>query len=93
MIANISSSDQSAVDLLLTDARIGLIFLDLAENTMIAEQRSRRIAEAHHVYQSILIFLPQLRPTADQKEILSRELSTLKDRLQEAGVSIDDDEI
>jgi hypothetical protein len=86
----IADSNQSGFALMLTDARIGLLFLDLAETTNSAEQRFRRIAEAHHAYQSILAFLPRLRPTPLQKEILSRELSTLKDRLQEAGVSIDD---
>ena len=91
IIETIADSNPSDLRLMRTVARIGLLFLDLAETADSAKQRVRRIAEAHHAYQSILDLLPLLGPTPRQKEILNRELSTLKDRLQEAGVSIDDE--
>jgi hypothetical protein len=87
IIEDISESDRSGVDFLVRDAMTGLLFLDLAETTKSAEHRSRHIAEAHRAYQIILTVLPRLKPTAEQMEILWGKLKTLKDRLQEAGVS------
>jgi hypothetical protein len=91
IIENISESDRSGVDFLVRDVMTGLIFLDLAEITKSAEQRSRHITEAHRAYKIVLAVLPRLKPTGEQMEILRGELETLKDRLLEAGVSIHDE--
>ena len=91
IIENSCESDRSGVDFLVRDVMTGLIFLDLAEITKSAEQRSRYIAEAHRAYKIVLAILPRLKPTAEQMEILRGELETLQDRLLEAGVSIHDE--
>lgn len=85
----ITDSQQISIELLMTDAKTALTFLDLARTTDIAEIRSRRIAEAVRSYQSILYFLQRLNPTADQNQILSGDLETLKTRLNEAGATVD----
>lgn len=84
----ITDSQQISVELLITDAKTALTLLDLARTTEIPEVRSRRIREALKAYQSILSFLRSLTPTAEQEQVLSRDLETLKRRLNEAGTTV-----
>lgn len=83
----LSDANQISVDFLINDVRIALTFLDLAETTKIARDRLRRIGEAKQAYDSILSFLPCATPTDEQKEVLSRGLKVLKERLRVLGVS------
>ena len=85
---NISGSNFNAVELLITDAKTALTFLDLAATFRVPEDRSRRIAEARRAYETILSFLPRLEPNEAQEEVLSRELQIVKSRLIEAGEEI-----
>jgi hypothetical protein len=79
---NISDSNGISIDFLISDARVALTFLDLAETTRIAEDRGRRIKEAKQAYDSILCFLPRATPTDEQGEALGAELAKLKERLR-----------
>lgn len=85
---NISESNNIMVELLITDSKTAMTLLDLAETTRNAQSRSRRITEAKEAYRSILSFLPRVRPTADQAEMLSKGLETLKARLEAIDASI-----
>lgn len=85
---NISTANLLSVELLITDARTAHTLLDLAETTSIAESRSRRIREAHQAYESILHFLAERKPTAEQRQILGEEMKTLRERLRTAGVPV-----
>jgi hypothetical protein len=84
----ISRSNLTCVELLVVGAKTALRFLDLADNTNSAELRSRRIADALRAHQTILSFLERLKPTEEQRQILSEEMKTLKARLRAAGVPI-----
>lgn len=89
---NLSDSTQLGVDLLISDAKTALTFLDLAETTSDSDNRSRRIAEAHHAYRTILAFLPRLQPSAEELQILTNDLQRLAERLNAAGVSVESDQ-
>jgi hypothetical protein len=84
----IADSHQAGVDLLITDCRMALTLLDMAETTTLPESRSRQIGEAHHAYDTILHFLHRLSPTAEQAQQLNTQLEKLRTRLRAAGVSI-----
>ena len=85
---NILDSNSIGVDLQITDARVALTFLDLAETTNIAEDKSRRIAEALKAHTSILHFLARLNPTAEQSLVLKDLMGALEARLTAAGAII-----
>jgi hypothetical protein len=82
---NISGSDWIGVELLITDAKLGLTFLDLAKTTGNPEFRSRRIAEARRAYRTILFFVAQLELTGEQRQLLSEDLEALEAGLRAAG--------
>lgn len=84
----ISDSNRIGVDYLITDVRLALTLLALADTTHVASHRSRRIDEAFRAYTTVLHLHARLSPTPEQVEELRRELATLKDRLQLAGVSL-----
>ena len=86
---NISDSNSIGVELLITDAGTANILLDLAQTTHVAEDRSRRIKEAHDAYKSIRHFLARLSPTPEQMEILRPELEKVKARLIAANVPVE----
>ena len=86
--SNLSDSNYVGVDLQITDVKLALTFLDLAETTNVAADSFRRVAEAHKAYTSILHFLARLTPTEEQSLLLSDMLGTLKTRLLAAGVQI-----
>lgn len=77
------------VDFLISDAQVALTFLKMAESTKSAEDRSRRIAEAHHAYRTILSLLKRLHPDEQKRPILREELDRLAERLKAMGVSLD----
>jgi hypothetical protein len=81
LAANISDAKQICVDLLITDTKVGLTLLDLAETTGNTADRSRRIRSARKAYRSILSLLARLRPRAEEAKILSKNLQTIKARL------------
>jgi hypothetical protein len=85
---NISALNQIGVELLITDAKTALTFLDLAETSKIAESRSRWIREAHRAYQTILHLAARLSLSEEQREILNAQMKTLKHRLRAAEVQI-----
>jgi hypothetical protein len=86
---NISEANRISVELLITDARTAITLLDLAETSSIPEHRSRQIREAHHAYETIVIFLARLAPSPEQMEVLNRAIDTLKKRLKVAGTPVD----
>ncbi len=85
---NLAECNRIGVDLWITDAKVALTFLDLAESTNIPEDPSRRIGEAYRAYQSILSFLARLNPTAEQNRILSDLVGTLETRLRTVGALV-----
>lgn len=77
------------VELVMADAKTALTFLDLAETTRNSEDRARRIREARVAYETIAAQIGRLQPTAEQMEVLNRDMDTLKMRLRVAGAPID----
>ena len=88
VIRNISESNAIGVDLLISDCRMGLTLLDMAETTDLPENRSRRIEEAHHAYDTVVHFLQRLSPSGEQGRELKASLTKLADRLRAAGVTL-----
>ncbi|KAA6463195.1 hypothetical protein DYQ86_07710 [Acidobacteria bacterium AB60] len=76
------------MDLLITDARLALTLLELAETTKVEEDHRRRIGEATHAYETIVHFLARVTPTKEQLEELNGELTTLRERLSLVGVHV-----
>jgi hypothetical protein len=86
---NMSDSSLIGAEFLINDARTALILLDLSETTDSAENRSRRLAEAHKAYTTILSFIGRIHPSPEQINILRKELETLGQRLKAAGMPVD----
>lgn len=86
---NILEANRLGVEMLIEDADIGLTLLKLAQTNEDAPGRSRRVAEAHKAYKSILSLLKRLRPDATQMQTLEKKMKTLAKELRAAGVQVD----
>jgi hypothetical protein len=86
---NIIDANRVGVDMLITDAEIGLTLLALAQTSEVAQDRSRRIDEAHKAYKSILSLLERLNPGAAQLETLQHKMKALAEGLRAADVHVD----
>lgn len=63
---NISDSNLIGMEFLITDVRMALTLLDLAETTNQPADRVRRIREAKDADDTVLLLFGQLSPTAEQ---------------------------
>lgn len=69
-------AQQTQADVFMTDADLALTFLDLAETTVVEEDRLRRRAEARRAYYAILTFVSKSRrPLPNPQKKVLRGLS------------------
>lgn len=75
----------TGVELLLTDLDAALTFLDVAEVTGIEETARRNHHNARRAYDTVLHLLQNLRPTAEQQQLIDQKLAVLRARLEAVG--------
>jgi hypothetical protein len=74
-------AQQIRADILMSDADFALTFLDLAETTVVEENRIRRRAEARRAYHAILKFVSKSHLTQEQRSALTKRLDRIRGRL------------
>jgi hypothetical protein len=75
-------SNALASEFLLVDSEMAISFLDRAKDGLSREHdRRRRFETAARAYKSIVKFLPHVTLTAGQYEVLMRNLTILRNRL------------
>jgi hypothetical protein len=72
---------QTGADTLMSDADLASTFLDLAETTVVEENRIRRRAQARRAYHAILKFVSKSNLTQEQRSALAKRLDRIRGRL------------
>jgi hypothetical protein len=73
------------VDFLLTELRMALTFLGIAESSDSPDSRSRNYDKALEGYRTFLHFLSRVAPTLEEISELQRIQKEVKQRLEQAG--------
>jgi hypothetical protein len=76
-------------EFLLRQLELALTFMDLAATSASAEHAQSARTRAAHAHQTVVRFLPNVRPELREKQIIQRHLTRLESRLMVAGMSAD----
>ena len=80
-----SDLNTTSIEFLLTDLETALTFMDVARTSGDQEIKQRNHTNAHLAYDTVIRFLPKVKPTAAQQQAIDEKLSLLKARLEAVG--------
>jgi len=83
-----SDFNDCGTEFLLRELDLALTFMDFAAVSMTAERTEHAHAHAAHAHQTVLRFLPTVRPGPRQSRTIRRNLARLESRMTIAGLSI-----
>ncbi|HEX4067191.1 MAG TPA: hypothetical protein VHZ09_14305 [Acidobacteriaceae bacterium] len=76
-------------EFLLRELELALTFMDLAVVSGCVDHSQSAHAHAVRAHQSVLRFLPAVRPELRERALIQRNLTRLESRMKIAGLSID----
>ncbi|MGA8108793.1 MAG: hypothetical protein WB974_05120, partial [Acidobacteriaceae bacterium] len=82
-----SDFNACGTEFLLRELELALTFMDFATVSIAPERTQHAHARAAHAHQTVLRFLPSVRPGPEQNRIIQRNLARLESRMTVAGLS------